>query len=342
MTCPDPARLRTHIDHADVEVEHHVADCASCTRQLADLRAAAGLAARSISVLGADDTAAVDIDAALHRVAPAAGPAPASARFRLPTAIAAAVVALAVVAALVITPTGQQAAASFLASFRAEQVQVVTFDPEQPFGAFDGLDEIVEVDAPDGDEHTEVDNLAAASEIAGFTAGDVSALPDGATLQTVQASPPSSVRLTFRADRAPELPPALDGAQLIVSVPGTVASMYTVDEQMLVVAEADQLAVEAVDGDLEQIRAYLLSRPEVPADLSRQLLAIDDWTTTLPIPVPVDDVVWQDTTVAGHPGLMLTDTMGAGLLWQHDGRLHVIGAEGLDVDALRRIADGLG
>jgi hypothetical protein len=39
---------------------------------------------------------------------------------------------------------------------------------------------------------------------------------------------------------------------------------------------------------------------------------------------------------------MLADTMGAGLLWQDGERLHAIGAEGLDVDALRRIADGLG
>ncbi|CAN5918015.1 hypothetical protein BH23ACT10_BH23ACT10_24480 [soil metagenome] len=342
MTCPDAARLRTHIDHADPEVDAHLGQCDACMRQLADLHATAQLAARSISTLDGDRTATVDVDTALRRAAPAATPTGVSTRYRLPTAIAAGVVAPAVVAALVITPTGRQAAADFLAMFRAEQVQVVTVDPEQPFGVFDVLEEVAEIDAPDGDQHTEVDSPADAGEIAGFTPSEVSQLPDGAVLDHLQAAPPSTVRMTFRADRAPELPPALDGAQLVVSVPGTVASIYAVDEQMLVIGEAGQLSVEAVGGDLEQIREYLLSRPEVPTDLARQLLEIDDWTTTLPIPVPVDDIVWRDTTVAGHPGLMLTDPMGAGLLWQSGGRLHVIGAEGLDIDALRRIADGLG
>lgn len=343
MICPSDARLRAHIDLEDAEVGSHLGDCDSCARRLADVDAAARLAARSIAGLDEDSGGATDVEAALQQVVPEAGPVAERNRLRLPAMAAAGVVALAVVAALVLTPTGRQAAAGFLASFRVEQIQVVTFDPNQPLGGFDALADIVDVesDAPD-DGPTEVDSVAAASEISGFAATPVSTLPDGAELDTVQASPPSTVRMTFRGDRAPELPPALDGAQLVVSVPGTVASMYQVDGQLLVVAEAGQLGVDAVGADLDQIRAYLLDRPEVPDDLARQLLAIDDWTTTLPIPVPVDDIVWQDTTVAGQPGLMLADTMGAGLLWQDGERLHAIGAEGLDVDALRRIADGLG
>ena len=148
--------------------------------------------------------------------------------------------------------------------------------------------------------------------------------------------------MTFRADQAPELPAELDGARLDVSVPGSVVRTYDVDGQLLVVGEAGQIAVDAEGADLDAIRRYLLSRPDVPRDLADQLLAIDDWTTTVPIPVPVDDVAWQDTTVAGEPGLALRDPMGSGLLWQVDGRIHAVGAEGLELDALRAIADGIG
>lgn len=343
MTCVSGALLRAHLDTPDHAIVAHVTQCAACARRLADVRGAARFAARSIADLDPGAGDAVDVDAALARVAPTTGVAGPRRRVRVPTAIAAGILALAVVAALVVTPTGRRAAASFLSTFRSERIQVVSFDPRVPEAAFGALSDIVEVDAAglENGQHRQVDDLAAAGEISGFEAASVSWLPDGATFEGVQASSPSTVRLTFRQDRAPQLPAALDGARLVVSVPGTVASMYDVDGAMLVVAEAGQLHVDAEGGDLGQIREYLLSRPEVPTDLARQLLAIDDWTTTLPIPVPVDEVVWQDTTVAGQPGLMLQDTMGSGLLW-HDGeRIHAIGAEGLDVDALRRIADGI-
>lgn len=346
MTCPSDAQLRTHVDRPDDEIGAHVTACDACAHRMADVTTTARLAARSIASLGvdADRTGAVDVDAALRAVAPGLEPAVNPNPRRLPIAIAAGIVTVAVVAALVITPTGRQAAASFLASFRAERIQPITFDPDQPLGALDGLADIADVehDRPDAGEHREVDDLTAASEVSGFAATPVSSLPDGATLDGVVASPPSTVRLTFRGDRAPELPPALDGAQLVVSVPGTVGSTYEVDGQLLVVAEAGQLSVDAVGADLGQLREYLLNRSEVPDDLARQLLAIDDWTTTLPIPVPVDEIVWQDTTVAGQPGLMLSDTMGSGLLWQDGGRIHAIGAEGLDIDILHQVADGLG
>ncbi len=343
MTCPTAARLRAHVDVADAEVAGHLADCVACTECVAGFRASARLAATAIATLDTDSPAAVDVEAALQHVVPQPSSVSRHHPVRRPASIAAGVIALLVAVVLVVTPSGRQAAAGFLAGFRAEQIQVVTFDPDQPLVGFESLADIADVDTGgiEDAQPTEVDDLEQAADISGFQPSQTSSLPEGATVEGMQASPPSTVRLTFVAARAPELPPALDGAELVVSVPGAVASAYQVDGQMLVVAEAGQLTVDAVGAELGQIREYLLSRPEVPSDLARQLLAIDDWTTTLPIPVPVDSVVWQDTTVAGHPGLMLQDPMGSGLLWQADGRIHAIGAEGLDVDALRLIADGL-
>ena len=198
----------------------------------------------------------------------------------------------AVVALAAFTPAGRAAAADFLASFRAERFQVVTFDPERPIDQaedVEGLADIadVEVDGPRTGT-TVVDSVAEASEVAGFVPAEATSLPDGGSLTAVHAAAPKTVRLRLRADRAPDLPAALDGAEVVVSVPGMVGSMYEVDGGTLVVGEAGQLTVDATGADLADIRAYLLGRPEVPQDLAAQLLAIDDWTTTVPIPIPVD------------------------------------------------------
>lgn len=342
MSCPTDELLRAHVDVADPAVAQHADGCTTCARRLDAVRDDAGFAAAAVAGLDGDGRADVDVEAALQAFAPTSEPV-ATRASQLPVSIAAGVVALAVAVLLVLTPTGREAAADFLAGFRAERFEVVTFDPEQPMQGLEALGAIADVDVADVEQRpTEVDSLDAAAAVAGFAPSDVASLPDGATLRSIQASAPGMVRLRFRADQAPDLPAELDGATLVVSVPGAVASMYDVDGQALLVGEAGQLAVEAEGADLAAIRAYVLSRPEVPTGLAQQLLAIDDWTTTLPIPVPVDDIVWQDTTVAGAPGLVLSDPLGAGLLWQADGRIHAIGAEGgLDVDVLREIADGL-
>jgi hypothetical protein len=342
MSCPTDAVLRRHVDAPDARVTAHVGTCDACAGRLTRVRDAAHQAARAIAGLDADapGVAEVDVAGALRSVH---DPRPAAPRSRVPLVVAAGVVAVLVAALVVLTPSGRRAAADLLAGFRSERLQVVTVDPAQPLGEVEALADIVEVDTAGAtrSEPRRVDDLDAAAEVAGFTPTAPSSLPAGAELTEVRAAPGSTVRLTFHNDRAPDLPPELDGAQLVVSVPATVAAIYRVDDSMLVVAEAEELAVEASGADLAQIREYLLNRPELPDDLARQLLEIDDWTATLPIPMPVDRVVWQDTTVAGAPGLMLSDPMGAGLLWHADGRIHAVGAEGLDVQALRRIADGI-
>lgn len=344
MSCPTDALLRTHLDAPDDRVTAHVACCDRCDDRLTALDDDARFAARAVAGLDGDssDAREVDVDAAWR----VTGRPPASRprRFRLPIGAAAGVVGLLVAGLVVFTPTGRQAAADFLAGFRSERFEVVTFDPDQPFAGLDQLEEIVDVDTAGMDTTgpEAVDSPAEAAEVSGFEAGRVGSLPDGAELDGIVASPPGTVRMTFRGDRAPDLPPALDGARLIVSIPGAVASTYDVDGHRLMVGEAGQLAVDAQGAELGTIRDYLLSRPEVPEDLARQLTAIDDWTTTLPIPVPVDTVVWQDTTVAGAPALMLDDAVASGLLWQADGRIHAVGGEGLDIDLLRAVADDVG
>jgi hypothetical protein len=356
MSCPTDGRLRAHIDDRDGAIAAHTASCGTCSDRVQALADDATFVGGAIAALDVGDAGVADVDVpAAHRAATRAyrvDPVPErtsgaarARRLRVPVSLVAGVLALAMIALGALTPAGRAAAADFLASFRAERFQVVTFDPDRPIDSaedVEGLADIadVEVDGPRSGP-TVVDTVDEAAGIAGFVPAEVTALPDGAVLSSVQAAAPKTVRLTLRAARAPDLPPALDGSEVIVSVPGMVGAMYEVDGGLLVVGEAGQLTVETTGADLADIRAYLLGRPEVPQDLASQLLSIDDWTTTVPIPIPVDEIVWEETTVGGAPGLQLSDPLGAGLLWQVDGRVHAVGAEGLDVDELRAIADGI-
>ncbi len=104
-----------------------------------------------------------------------------------------------------------------------------------------------------------------------------------------------------------------------------------------------QVSVEG-GATLEEVREYLLSVPGgMPAELSRQLRALDRWESTLPIPVPVGKIAWRETTIHGGQGLVLTDNTGLGsaALWrQPDGR--IVGVAGpLKGDELQRVVDSI-
>jgi hypothetical protein len=340
VSCPTEGELRAHQDEPDGGIAVHVGGCDMCARRSDDLRAGAQVAARAIAGLDDGVTSVVDAEAVLAARLGAAGHGGRLARWsRVPAGVSAAVVVLAITVLLVVTPGGRRAAAGFLEQFRAERFTVVTFDPS---AAVDELAAIAEIDVEEP-EAVVADDIDDAGEIAGFTPTPVATLPDGAEVTHIAASSPTTVRLTFDADHAPDLPSDLDGARVIISVPGSVVTQYTHGEdELLFVAEAGQLVAEAEGGELAAIREYVLSRPEVSEDVARQLLAIDDWATTVPIPVPVDALAWRDTTVAGQPALMIEDPMGAGLLWQGDGRMHAVGGTATDLDHLRAIADGVG
>ena len=93
---------------------------------------------------------------------------------------------------------------------------------------------------------------------------------------------------------------------------------------------------------LDEVRNFLLGLPNVPPELARQLRSMQDWTNTLPIPVPVDKMTWQETTIAGAPAYILNDNtgLGSGVIWQRDGR--ILGVAGpMKATDLRKIAESL-
>src|SRR5438105_8737640 len=104
------------------------------------------------------------------------------------------------------------------------------------------------------------------------------------------------------------------------------------------VGQAGQITA-GVEGNvtLDELRDFLLGLPGLPADTVSQLRAVGDWRTTLPIPVPVDKVAWQPTTVGGASALMLSDRggLGGGVLWQRDGHIYGVAGTVGQADLLR-------
>ena len=284
-------------------------------------------------------------------------------------AVAAALVATLVLTGLVATPGGRAAAASFLGQFRSQRLQAVPLDTGQANQVGDVLTGLVDSGVFTGDPHqvTGLDDpevaadLAEAGRLAGFAvpAVDPSALPRGVerTPSRILVSRALEARITFDRDRAlaylrghgrpdAQLPERFDGTQLVVRVPTVVVQQFAGRDggPAVLVGKAGMLGVDTEGGaTLEELREVVLGLPGLPAETVAQLRSIGDWRTTLPIPVPTDQVRSRPATVNGAEGLSFADQTGRlhALLWQRDG--HIWGVAGvLGADEARDVADSLG
>jgi hypothetical protein len=205
------------------------------------------------------------------------------------------------------------------------------------------------------------DDRAEASRLAGFAVPvvDPAVLPDGVEPdpERILVSRAREVRLTFDRDKALDylrrhgrpaasLPERYDGTQLVVQVPAAIVQQFAGRDggPALLVAKAGTLGLDAEGGaSLEELREVVLGLPGLPAETVAQLRAIGDWRTTLPLPVPTDEVRWRPTTVEGTEAIGFADETGRlhALLWQRGG--HIWGVAGvLDADEARGVASSLG
>lgn len=322
--CADSTMLRTHLDHPGAELDAHLDDCEVCSGLLRSVAEDAGYVRTQLDRLAAsDDLGPIDVEAALAAVQTevarpiAVLPVPVTTR-RDPVGrrlLTAAAVVL-VVAAVAFTPPGRSAVAATLDAFRGERLQAVGVDLDEWAGAplYEGmraLDAIGEVDLSDLDEPTEVVDVAAAEDLAGIDAPALPGVPD-----RVFALAPGIARIVLEATPGNEVPPALDGAALVVEVPGALGTIFGPSDgpPEIVVGRSGSLVIRAEGAPLEDIREFLLSVDELPAELRRQLADIDDWRSTIPIPVPVDGPGWEELEIDGRDALAFGDDSGFGAL----------------------------
>ncbi len=371
--CPSLGTLRAHLDHDDVAVAHHLDACRECRATILTVAATAGATRRLLDLLdepGEEPGAVEGSGAAAATTSPPPGtprpgsprpgsprpgsPRPGSLRLDgrgdasgpgttqrhrsgVPSARRSWLVAGAVVVAVLAATVGAPVVAQVLDRFRTEQVRAVAIDParlDEELAALDGLAEVDDVagETIDGD----LGDLAEAAELARVPAPDPAVL-DGLVAPRVRATSRAGVRVAFHDDDV--VPARLRGVVVEVVSPGTLLVGDATGS--VFVAASRAVEVGSTGASLDDVRETLLTELDLPPDLVERLASIEDWRTTLPVPVPVDLKTWDEVVVAGTRGVAVGqgDELGV-VVWQDGDVVHAVGGE-RGVDELVELAGRL-
>jgi len=256
---------------------------------------------------------------------------------------------------VVLTGAGAAAANDWLQIFRTEQITPVSLSTadlvELPdLGAYGDV-----VVTGGGDMHQVPDATTAAAET-GLDVPEVVTLPRGITGESAfQAVGEVSATFTFSADRAaqaaaeagetlPPLPPGLDGSTVRMLAGPGVAQVWSSSAGVpaLVVGRAVAPSAFSSGVPFETVRDYLLSLPGLPDEVAAQLRTFTADGSTLPLPVPADQVTTSSAEVNGVPATVLAthDRTMAAVVWVDDGVVTAV-AGTLDDDEVMSIARDL-
>ena len=333
----------------------HVHDCSQCLADLGEMRQDAALVGARLDSAAAQD---VDLDAAWQRLsatAPATGRVAAQPRtarvsrfVRRPS-----VAALAVAVAL--GGAGTAAANDWLPIFRTEKVEPVSITPGD-LVALPDLSAYGELDLTQEPDVHEVPDAAAAQAESGLDLPEVTDLPDGVEGEPVYSvGAEASATFTFSAERAaqaateagealPPVPPGLDGSRVRLEAGPGVSQVWrsSAGAPALIVGRAVAPTASSSGVPFETVRDYLLSLPGLPDEIADQLRTFTADGTTLPLPVPADEVVTTTATVDGAPATVVNtrDRTLAAVVWVDDGLVTVV-AGSLDSDEVLEVARDL-
>ena len=149
----------------------------------------------------------------------------------------------------------------------------------------------------------------------------------------------------------PPMPSSIDGSTLYISGgPGLLESFssLTVPSStsaptafpLLVIAEAKSPVVTSTGATAEQLEAYAMAQPGIPADLRAQLQSIKDPSSTLPIPIPSQFASSRSVKVQGVTGLLVDAGLGAAVIWQKGGIVYAVGGQ-FTPDQVLQIANSI-
>jgi hypothetical protein len=328
----------------------HAAVCPQCGVELDAMREDAALVDAALAVGGCAD---LDVDAAWRRLS-AAGPARAAARPRRARTRSflrrPAVAALAVTA--VLGGAGVAAASGWLQIFQTEKVAPVSLRTGDLIAlpdleAYGKLEVTREVDVH------EVPDAATAAAETGLELPEVTELPRGVGGEPIyQVARRAIAGFTFSEDRAaraaaaagetlPPPPPGLDGSRVRLVVGPGVAQVWSSDAGLpaLVVGRLVAPSAYSSGAPFETVRDYRLSLPGLPDEVAAQLRSFTADGSTLPLPVPADEIRTSPAQVDGKPATVFTtrDRALAAVVWVDDGEVTAV-AGALDEDEVLAIA----
>jgi hypothetical protein len=343
MRHPAEGVLRRLLDEpagvADTD-RRHVAGCPQCLSQVAAMRADAELVG---AALATGSSATVDVAAAWQRLS-TASPASGARRAEQPRArwtsgLLRRPAAAALAVALVLTGAGTAAANDWLQIFRAEQVAPVSITTRD-LVALPDLRAYGQLRITSEPDVREVPDAAAAAAQTGLDVPEVADLPRGVGGQPVyQVGRKATATFTFSAERAaraareagkplPPPPPGLDGAQVRLEAGPGVAAVWSSGQGVpaLIVGRAVAPTAFSSGVPFDVVRDYLLSLPGLPTELADQLRTFTADGSTLPLPVPADEVTTTSDRVNGTPATVLEtrDRTMAAVVWVDDGKVTVV------------------
>jgi hypothetical protein len=333
----------------------HIADCPVCLAGLSEVRTDAAAVDGALRTGAAPEP---DLAAAWHRLSaalPASGPAPARPRARRAPAFLRRPVVAALAFAVVLAGAGTAAANDWLQIFHTEQIQPVSLSTAD-LVALPDLSAYGDVAVTGEPGVHEVPDAAAAAAETGLEVPEVATLPRGVTGEPAyQVGGEVNATFTFSADLAaraaaaagetlPPVPAGLDGSQVRLSAgPGLAATWsQSAGVPTLVVGRAVAPTAFSSGVPFDTVRDYLLSLPGLPDDVAAELRAFTADGSTLPLPVPADQVTTFPAEVHGVPATVLEtrDRTLAAVVWVDRGAVTVV-AGALGADEVLSVADGL-
>ncbi len=362
MRHPSEGTLRRLVDEpagvSDAD-RRHVAACAQCAAALAAIGEDAVLVHAALAtgseLLDPNEawrglcTAVRATEPARREMQRSAASPGRSLRFlRRPLVAAAVVVA-------VLAGGGTAAANGWLEIFRTEQIAPVNLTTADLI-ALPDLSAYGDLVMTGGADLHGVPDAAAAAAQTGLAVPIVDDLPKGVSGDPVlQVVDKVSATFTFSASKAaaatgraggalPPMPPGLDGNQvMLVAGPG-VAQVWSQQQGVpsLLVGRAVAPTAFSSGVPFETVRGYLLSLPGLPDRVAAQLRAFSADGSTLPLPVPADQVDTSSADVNGVSATVVTtkDRTMAAVVWAADGVVTAV-AGPLDADEVLTIARNL-
>ncbi|GAB2566592.1 hypothetical protein GCM10027269_21400 [Kribbella endophytica] len=243
---------------------------------------------------------------------------------------------------------GTAAAKDWLPIFQTEKVAPVSLSAAD-LVALPDLRAYGDVKVTGADGVREVKDATAAGEQSGLDVPQVSKLPSGVTGEpSYQVGGKVSVTFTYSAAKAsaalgkkvPQAPAALDGQPIRLDAGPGVGQVWKSSSGLpaLLVGRAIAPTAHSSGIDFATARDYLLSLPGIPADVAAKLKTFSADGSTLPLPIPADQVTSSSAKVNGHEATVLTtrDKAIAAVVWVSDGVVTAVAgslskAEVLDV-----------
>ena len=264
-------------------------------------------------------------------------------------------------------PQVQAAASDFLSIFRMDKVEFVKVtqdDLAQVEGWLNsgkagemelkGIGKLWIDEADQGKidkgEHNKYYNSRESAEKAGVK---LPAIPSDMTFEGVDVSTPYTIHFEMNVEKANKLlaqlkvenrfDENLSGKRFSLHVANMQNIWMKNDKDSISYSVVSAPELQAPEGvDMAQLRDTMLSLPFIPNNVKKQMLSIDDWQHTLPLPYLEDgDSKMKEVKVHGQAGVLITNSYHKQLIWQENGQIHTLGGSNSTEEELLALAKNL-